>query len=201
MRDRLRPNLVLSGLTLALGAALNVALVGALTWRRVHPPTLVVVVVLDFAAWLAHWAMHKSALLWRVHRVHHCDPAVDVTTALRQHPGEGVVRFVFLTAFALALGASPASVAVYRGWSVASALLEHADLRLPLDRVLSLFVVTPGAHRAHHARARCDVNYGNIFTVWDRLLGTFTRAVGPVGLDGYDGPQTTLGLLKMPFHP
>ena len=88
-------------------------------------------------------------------------------------------------------------------WSAANALLEHANLRLPFDRLLSLVITSPGVHKAHHSRTRCDRNYGNIFSVWDRLFSTFTPPLEPIvyGLDGYDDAQTTAGLLKLPFRP
>jgi sterol desaturase/sphingolipid hydroxylase (fatty acid hydroxylase superfamily) len=142
--------------------------------------------------------------------VHHSDPAVDVTTTIRQHPGEGVIRYFFMAAFAVALGATPGAFAVYRLWSVLGGLLEHANVRTPrrLDSLLSLVVTTPNMHKVHHSRRadETDTNYGNIFSLFDRLFATFTSAARGVsiayGLDGYDDRrlQTTAGLLAMPFR-
>src|SRR4030095_11144901 len=94
-------------------------------------------------------------LFGRSHGGHHADPAVDVTTTVRQHPGEGVIRYAFMAAFAIAPGASPAAFAVYRAWSALHGLLEHANVRIPswLDRLLVLFVSTPNMHKIHHSRA------------------------------------------------
>lgn len=227
-RDRwstthLAPNLSLTAITFATNAVFNALLVGALLALQAHergllprlalPPvvaTAITVVVLDFSFYVAHVAMHHSPVLWRVHRVHHADPAVDVTTTIRQHPGEGVIRYVFMAAFAIALGAPPAAFAIYRAWSVLNGLLEHANVRVPrgLDQALALVVTSPSMHKVHHSRvpAETDTNYGNIFSVFDRLFGTFTPTVRgeriAYGLDGFDDPatQTTAALLAAPFR-
>ncbi len=222
-RAHLGPNLALTFLTFAtsvvLNAALGVGLAGLETRRlgllqalAVGPAVhlAVVVLVLDFAFWVAHVAMHRVPAFWRHHRVHHSDPAVDVTTTIRQHPGETLIRYAFMAAFALPLGASPLAFGVYRTWSALSGLLEHANVRVPrsLDRVLSLVTTWPGMHKIHHARAvaQTNSNYGNIVPWWDRLFGTFTpveRADGvDYGLDGLDDPATqrTAGLLALPFR-
>jgi sterol desaturase/sphingolipid hydroxylase (fatty acid hydroxylase superfamily) len=180
-RARVATNLGLCLLALALYAVLGAALV--LVLARLGPsdtPLLVAVLALDLSAWTAHVAMHRIPLLWRVHRVHHTDRAVDVTTALRQHPGEGLIRFSFQAATALAIGASPAAYAVYRSASAFMALFEHANIRLPLwlDGGLSLAITSPNLHKVHHSRELpfSDTNYGNILSLWDRLARTFTPA-------------------------
>jgi sterol desaturase/sphingolipid hydroxylase (fatty acid hydroxylase superfamily) len=224
-RTHLGPNLALTGMTFATNIVFNAALVMLLAWLQskrfgllsmftLRPPVAVavavVVVGLDFSFYAAHVAMHKVPLFWRFHRVHHSDPAVDVTTTIRQHPGEGVIRYAFLAAFAFALGASPGAFGVYRAWSALNGLLEHANIRLPLwlDRALSLVTTWPNMHKVHHSRRaqETDTNYGNIFSLFDRLFGTFTPSDRGVhiayGLDGFDDPatQTTTGLLALPFR-
>jgi len=166
--------------------------------------------VLDFSFYVAHVSMHRIPALWRFHRVHHSDPVVDVTTTIRQHPGEGVIRYAYMAAFACALGASPGAFAVYRSWSALNGLLEHANVRVPpwLDSVLSLVTTWPNMHKVHHSRTATETNtnYGNIFSLFDRLFSTFTPSKRGVnvsyGLDGFDDPaaQTTAGLLAMPFR-
>jgi hypothetical protein len=172
--------------------------------------TLAVVLGLDFSFYVAHVSMHGLHGFWRFHRVHHSDPAVDVTTTIRQHPGEGVIRYAFLGTFAFALGASPGAFAVYRALSALNGLLEHANVRVPLwlDGMLSLVTTWPNMHKVHHSRAASETNtnYGNIFSLFDRLFSTFTPPSHGVnvsfGLDGFDdlASQTTAGLLAMPFR-
>lgn len=168
------------------------------------------VVLLDLSAYAVHVLMHKVPGLWRIHRVHHSDTMVDVTTAFRQHPLETLIRFVFTAVPALLLGVPPAALALYRTLSGVSAVIEHANLRLPgpVDRLLSLVIVGPTLHKLHHSAfaVETDSNYGNIFSVFDRLFGTFTPAEGALkvtyGLEGYSDPtrQTFKAALSDPFR-
>jgi sterol desaturase/sphingolipid hydroxylase (fatty acid hydroxylase superfamily) len=135
---------------------------------------------------------------------------VDVTTTIRQHPVEGLLRYAAITAMAIAIGPSPAAFVVYRATSVLNALLEHANLRAPrwLDRALSLVTTWPYLHKIHHSRRpeQTDTNYGNLFPFWDRLFGTFTPSHEGMnvryGLEGFDrrALQTTAALLVLPFR-
>src|SRR5262249_26774175 len=143
-RVHVGPNLVLTVITFFTNATMTLGVVAGLSWLHRHgtgllpsfplPPLaagVLTIVVLDFAFYLAHVAMHVTPSLWRYHRVHHADPAVDVTTTIRQHPGEGVIRYAFISTFSFALGASPGAYAVYRTAAVINALLEHANVRVP----------------------------------------------------------------------
>jgi len=222
-RAHLGSNLALTFLTFATNLAFNLALVMTLTWLRTLDfgllPRLapggwltgvIAVLALDFSFYAAHRAMHWIPGFWRFHRVHHSDPAVDVTTTIRQHPGESVIRYGFLGAFAIVLGVSPGAFAVYRVWSALNGLFEHANIRIPrrLDSLLSLVVTTPNMHKIHHSRVakETDTNYGNITSLWDRSFATFTPSARGLdiayGLDGLDAPalQTTAGLLGLPFR-
>lgn len=222
-RVHLGPNLTLTFVTFATNALFSGALVLALAWlepagfgllqRLGLPPlahTIVAVLALDLSFYVAHVAMHKVPAFWRFHRVHHSDPAVDVTTTIRQHPGEGVIRYLFLAAFAIPLGASAGAFAIYRLLVALSGLLEHANLRVPsrVDTLLSLVFTWPNLHKVHHSRdARLtDTNYGNLVSWWDRLFATFTPsregAQIAYGLDGLDddATQSTMGLLALPFR-
>jgi sterol desaturase/sphingolipid hydroxylase (fatty acid hydroxylase superfamily) len=168
------------------------------------------VLMLDLATYWCHVALHKVPAWWKFHRVHHSDFAVDVTTSFRQHPGETVIRYAFLAAAGSAFGVSPVAFAIYRTLSAMSALIEHANLRVPVrvDEVLSLVVTWPTLHKVHHSRdeRETDTNYGNIFSIWDRLFFTFTPARRGrevvYGLDGLDDAHdhTTVALLALPFR-
>jgi sterol desaturase/sphingolipid hydroxylase (fatty acid hydroxylase superfamily) len=222
-RAHLAPNLALTCITFGTNVFLNSAVVSTLALlpasrfgvlnRFPLPPFAALVVtllVLDFSFYVAHVAMHKIPAFWSYHVVHHCDPAVDVTTTVRQHPGEGVIRYAFMAVFAFALGAGLIPFAVYRAWSAVNGLLEHANIRLPLrlDRLLSTVTTWPNMHKVHHSRRpeETDTNYGNIFSFWDRIFSTFTpSACGTdidYGIDGLDDShtQTTKGLLWLPLR-
>ncbi|HET9317987.1 MAG TPA: sterol desaturase family protein [Vicinamibacteria bacterium] len=219
--DHVGPNLALTALLLvvntvfdrvAAASGFGAPAQGLLAWWS--PPAwasvLVTIVALDGTTYLAHVLMHKLAPAWRFHRVHHSDPHVDVTTAFRQHPFETVWRFGFLLAAAQALGASSRAVMVYLAWSALNAQLEHAHVTWPpwLDRTLRAVIATPAMHRVHHSRVprETDSNYSNIFSLWDRVFGTYRPPRGgetiATGLDDCDAParQRTPGLLTLPFR-
>jgi sterol desaturase/sphingolipid hydroxylase (fatty acid hydroxylase superfamily) len=215
------PNLVLSILVVAVNLLLAFVTVATATWtgeRRLGLlywmdwPTAWTFVFgilgLDLFAYFAHVAMHMSDVGWRLHQVHHSDAYVDATTALRQHPGETLVRISFQLAGIVALGTPMLVIIVYLTISGLNAQLEHANIRLPerLDRTMQLFWVTPNMHKAHHSRAKRETNsnYANIFSIWDRLFGTYTARVDwnalRYGLEEQPATnQSTLGLLKAPF--
>jgi sterol desaturase/sphingolipid hydroxylase (fatty acid hydroxylase superfamily) len=218
-----RPNLALTLITFATNIVFNVALLllllslrargfGVLRWLPLDPlaADLLAVVVLDFSFYVAHVAMHRLPAFWRFHAVHHSDPVIDVTTTIRQHPVEGVIRYAFMAVFAAGFGVSIGAFAVYRTWSVLNGLLEHANLRVPraLDRALSLITTWPNMHKVHHSRdvRETDTNYGNIFSWFDRLFATYTPSARGeevvCGLDGCDDAvtQTTTGLLALPWR-
>ena len=137
------------------------------------------IVFLDFAIWLQHWASHKIGWLWRIHRVHHLDLCVDVSTAVRFHPAEIIVSLAYKTLLIIGLGISPLAVASFEILLAASAMFNHANIRLPglLDRVLRRLIVTPDMHRIHHSidRLEHDSNYGFFFSFWDKVFGVYTE--------------------------
>lgn len=168
---------------------------------------LIGVAALDLFAYVAHVLLHKTPFAWRFHRVHHSDESVDVTTAFRQHPGETVWRVVWQLPAIVLFGLPLWIVVVYLTVSAANAQLEHANIRLSdrLDRWLRLLFVTPNMHKVHHSRLQpeTDSNYANIFSVWDRLFGTYTSGIDfgalRYGLDDVGDRATFVGLLRMPF--
>lgn len=132
---------------------------------------------LDAAVYAQHRAMHRSPLLWRLHQVHHADPALDVTSGLRFHPAEALVSAAYKTVVTVALGAPPAAVLAFTLALNLGALFSHANLRLPAvaERRLRWLLVTPGMHRIHHSRRRQEQerNYGFFSPWWDRLFGSY----------------------------
>jgi len=221
-RGRQRANLGLTALTFAGNWALasaaslvplaaaargaGLAGLGLAPWLQV----LTSIAVLDFCTYLAHRSRHVTPELWRVHRVHHSDPFVDVSTTYRQHPIESLWRFLWIAGPAAALGLPASGVIAYRLVSALNALAEHANVPLwrPLDTALSLAWVTPNTHKVHHSRAcaETDTNYGNILALYDRLLETFSPSARAYdvryGLDDVDAPEATsfTRLLAMPFR-
>jgi len=179
---------------------------GAPLWAAV----LATALGLDLTSYAWHRVNHSLPLLWRFHHVHHADPAVHVSTALRFHPGEILLSVpVRLAAIAL-LGAPVAGVVVFEAVFGAANALQHGSFDLPraLERALGRVIVTPALHRRHHSvlRAEHDSNYGTIFSFWDRLFGSRCANTSaehfPLGLrEGVTGDPRALGaMLAEPFR-
>lgn len=154
---------------------------GLLQWM--DAPTWAMLVVglplLDLiGAYLAHWTEHRIPVLWRFHLVHHTDQHVDTTTANRHHPGESVIRFVFTTLAVLIVGAPIWLVFLYQSMSVVLSQFNHANIVVPswLNKALGVVFVTPDMHRVHHhyRMPYTDTNFGNIFSFWDKVFGTYS---------------------------
>jgi sterol desaturase/sphingolipid hydroxylase (fatty acid hydroxylase superfamily) len=158
-----------------------------------------------------HILNHKVPFLWAIHRVHHVDTRLDVSTTVRFHP----LEFVFSTPLTLAgvvlLGAPPVAILIYEVMDAGVTVFSHANVRLPwwVDRPLRLFIVTPDVHRVHHSshQPETDSNYGAVLTIWDRLLGTYRRksaedlATQETGLSEVQDSRSRnlLWLLILPF--
>jgi sterol desaturase/sphingolipid hydroxylase (fatty acid hydroxylase superfamily) len=166
---------------------------------------LIGLLLLDLiGAYLIHWIEHKIKFMWRFHMVHHADTYVDTTTANRHHPGESVFRAVFTLLAVIICGAPMWVVMICQSLSALLSQFNHANFRLPLwlDNAISWLIVSPNMHKVHHhyVRPQTDSNYGNIFSIWDRLFGTYNYT--PVdqlkyGLDVLD--DTTSSNLKYQF--
>lgn len=155
---------------------------GILQWLPKLPLwlfALIGLLILDLiGAYLAHLVQHKTKWMWRFHLIHHTDTWIDTTTANRHHPGESIIRFIF-TVMAVFISGSPMwLVFLYQSLSVVFSQFNHANISLPekLDHFISYFIVSPNMHKVHHhyVLPYTDSNYGNIFSIWDRIFGTFT---------------------------
>lgn len=173
--------------------------------------TLVGLLLLDFiGAYLVHLIEHKVKFLWRFHLIHHTDTWIDTTSANRHHPGESVIRFVFTVLGVLIVGSPMWMVFLYQSLSVVFSQFNHANIPLPkkLDKMLSYFIISPDMHKVHHhyKLPYTDSNYGNIFSVWDRIFGTYSyleRDKIVYGVDTHMKPEENnhlSNLLRIPFQ-
>ena len=162
------------------------------------------------SAWLAHYVEHQVKWMWKFHIIHHTDKTVDTTTANRHHPGESFIRLFFTLLAVLICGAPMWLVFAYQSISVVLSQFNHSNVKLPLwlDKGLSIIICTPDMHRVHHhyRQPYSDMNYGNIFSFWDRLFGTYVRVDNSkliYGLDTHmdqEESKDLIGLLKIPFQ-
>ncbi len=159
----------------------------------------IAILLLDFVAQYGiHYLLHHVKWLWRLHLVHHADTHVDATTGTRHHPGDLIMRLVAAMAIILVLGIPAVYYLVYRLLTLFFGYFTHANIRLPaqLDRALSYVIVTPDMHKFHHHHEApwTDSNFGNVFSVWDRLFGTLVyenTADIRYGLDVMDDSRDT----------
>ncbi len=170
------------------------------------------VIALDLAIYLQHVMFHAVPLLWRLHRVHHADADIDVTTGARFHPIEILLSMLIKFAVIAVFGAPAAAVLVFEVLLNATAMFNHANLRLrePLERLLRRMLVTPEMHRIHHSMelSEANSNFGFNLPWWDRLFGTYresarlpqeSMAIGVKGLTGSDAAVKLTGMLALPF--
>lgn len=186
---------------------------GILHWLSIKSILLQVIVGLLFmdliGAYTAHLVEHKVKILWRFHLIHHTDVWVDATSANRHHPGESIIRFFFTTCAIFIVGAPIWLFFMYQSTSVLLSQFNHANISMPrkLDTFISYFLVSPNMHKVHHhyILPYTDSNYGNIFSVWDRLFGTFLILEPELityGIDTHMNPEShnkILSLLSIPF--
>ena len=187
---------------------------GIINWLPEMPLWLYVIIgllLMDFiGAYLAHYLEHKVKPLWMVHLVHHTDHKVDTTTANRHHPIESLIRYTFTLAGVFIIGAPIGIVMMYQSLSLVATQFTHANIKLPkkIDYYISFILVSPDMHKIHHhyVLPYTDSNYGNIFSIWDRLFGTYLKMDRDdivYGVDVFpdeDKNGNLIELLKQPFQ-
>ncbi len=185
-----RTNLVLLGTTIIINVLFGLLIAGVFFWLAENQFGLLYLV--DLPLWLelllgimlldaiaqygVHYLLHKVKFMWKFHMVHHSDTEVDVTTGTRHHPGDYIFRELF-SLIAIIIGGLPFGFyMVYRILTVLFTYWGHANFHLPekVDRALHWVFITPNMHKFHHHYERpwTDTNFGNIFSFWDRIMGT-----------------------------
>lgn len=187
---------------------------GIINWLPEMPLWLYIVLgllLLDLiGAYLAHYVEHQVKPLWMIHLVHHTDHEVDTTTANRHHPLESVIRFSFTLLGVFIIGAPIGIVMLYQTMSLIATQFSHANIRMPrrVDDIISWVIVSPDMHKVHHhyKLPYTDSNYGNIFSIWDRLFGTYMKLDRDAliyGVDTFPDRRENgriWDLLKQPFQ-
>jgi sterol desaturase/sphingolipid hydroxylase (fatty acid hydroxylase superfamily) len=166
---------------------------------------------IDLVNYFGHRLQHGLPWLWRFHRVHHADPRLDATSSLRFHPFEAVVEVSYQSIAVLVFGIGLDAVVLFDTVLLALLYVQHANVDWPerLDRLARLAFVTPDVHHVHHSREPrfTDSNFADLFTLWDRVLGTYREAPDrhriAYGLSEFDDDrhQTVRGMAMMPLVP
>jgi sterol desaturase/sphingolipid hydroxylase (fatty acid hydroxylase superfamily) len=184
---RLLSTILVVGIAAAWASENNFGLLNLVDWPWLAEAAIAFI-ILDFAVWLQHLAMHRYPLLWRLHAVHHSDRDLDVTTALRFHPFELIVSTIYKSASVALLGVPVLVALAFELWLNANALFNHSNIMFPprADHLLRRFIVTPDMHLVHHSILPSDQhqNYGFALTIWDRIFGTYAAYQNqqPIGL-------------------
>jgi sterol desaturase/sphingolipid hydroxylase (fatty acid hydroxylase superfamily) len=199
---------------LAVGAAVDAEANGWGLMNAVDIPGWIAVVltvlIFDLAIWAQHLVTHKVPLLWRIHRVHHADRDIDVTTAIRFHPVEIALSMLLKIGLVYLLGPPALGIILFEIILNGTAMFNHANIKLPLwlDAALRKVLVTPDMHRVHHSdqRSEHDSNYGFALSIWDRMFGTYIAQPAKghddmtIGLEWQDDRPSRLGWsLGLPF--
>jgi sterol desaturase/sphingolipid hydroxylase (fatty acid hydroxylase superfamily) len=170
------------------------------------------VLLLDLAIYLQHLLMHRVPLLWRLHRVHHADLDIDLTTGSRFHTIEILLSMLIKWGVILLLGPAMLAVLIFEILLNGMAMFNHANVRLPmgLDSAMRKLLVTPDMHRVHHSilRRETNSNYGFNLSLWDRCFRTYIDQPEKghqgmtIGIPGFrDARQVDRlpGMLALPF--
>jgi len=169
------------------------------------------IIILDMMIYWQHVLSHKWAPLWALHKVHHSDRDIDVTTALRFHPAEIILSMLFKMALVLALGAPVIAVIIFEIILNGCAMFNHSNVRFPrrFDKVLRAVMVTPDMHRVHHSiiERETNSNYGFSTSLWDRIFRSYIPQPSQghndmvIGLEEHQdaSPANLLWALILPF--
>ncbi|WP_369919493.1 sterol desaturase family protein [Marinomonas polaris] len=172
---------------------------------------LLSILLLDCLIYWQHRLFHRVPFLWRIHQVHHSDPELDVSSAVRFHPIE-IILSLFIKALAVwLLGIPVEAVLVFDILLNASAMFNHTNARLPvnIETWVKKLVVTPNMHRIHHSRVSLEANsnYGFFLSIWDAFFKTKRNdalegdehlKIGLPGTVTYQ-PRSLKEVLVMPF--
>src|SRR5262245_55428995 len=189
-KERWLANLILTALNIAVMGLLPVTFFGVAVWAQERgiglfnqfamPFILLVLgnlLARGFISFFTHYLMHKVPLFWRLHRVHHLDTEMDVSTTVRFHPLEFAAALLIGIPLVLVFGLTLWILLLYELLDAVVTLFSHANMRLPMavDRVLRFIIVTPDLHRIHHSswQPETDSNFSAVFPIWDIVFGTF----------------------------
>jgi len=147
-------------------------------------------IVLDFFDYMYHFMMHKTPIFWKFHQVHHSDLDVDISTTVREHPGETFIRVSYSIIVIFIVGASPWVLILKQFIQSFSNIVSHSKIQLPkkVNDIVSLIFVTPNTHHIHHhyQLPQTDSNFGDVLAIWDRLFSTFQKMNASAIIYGVD---------------
>lgn len=137
------------------------------------------IIFFDLAIYAQHVLSHRLPFLWRFHKIHHADPCFDTTTALRFHPGEIIISFLFKASLVFLFSFDKFAIVAFEILLNFSAMFNHSNFTLPrrLESLSRKVIVTPDFHRVHHSPDGdlTNTNYGFFFSFWDYVFQTYNK--------------------------
>lgn len=203
-------NFVFLATTMIINVIFGIVTVGVFVWIKQYHigltyyidlpiwlELLICVLIFELMAqYTVHYMLHRVKWMWKFHMIHHSDTHLDATSGTRHHPGDFIMREIFALGAVVVTGAPAGYYFFYRFCTIFFTYFTHANINLPvwIDKPLSLVFITPNMHKFHHHYQRpwTDTNFGNIFSIWDRLFGTFVYDDPKkihYGLDVLDGTK------------
>lgn len=205
-------NFLLAFLLIESSRWVNSTGVGLLNWVQLPIAVQLIagVLIMDLiGAYAAHYIQHKIPWMWQFHLIHHTDQNLDTTSGNRHHPGESVIRLLFTLVAIIVVGAPIWLIFVYQSLSLVATQFTHSNLNYPqlLDKIFGWLLVTPRMHRVHHhyRMPYSDRNFGNIFSIWDHIFGTYAEVDNAKLIYGVDTHmddhehQNLWSMLAIPF--
>jgi sterol desaturase/sphingolipid hydroxylase (fatty acid hydroxylase superfamily) len=166
--------------------------------------------LMDLGEYTYHVIMHKYDFLWRFHLVHHSDLKIDVSTTVREHPGETCVRTTFLMFWVFIFGPGIGVLMLRQVFQSFFNVLAHTEFRLPekINNIVGFVFITPNLHHVHHhyQLPYTNSNYGDVLSIWDRIFGTYRELQSShtkFGIDTHMEPALNsryLSIIKIPFQ-
>lgn len=156
---------------------------------------------MDLLLYFLHKASHSFDCLWMIHKVHHNDPYLNVSTAFRTHFLEIVIINLMKAVLIVILGIQGALLLAHEAVITFFTMLHHTNISFRGERFLGRVIITPYLHRVHHSieRNEHDRNYGSVLSIWDRLFGTLAELKpAQIGVKG-SSQQDIIGLIKCGF--
>ena len=165
------------------------------------------IILIDVLTYFMHVLFHRFPILWRFHRMHHSDTGMDVTTGARFHIGEHAISIIVRCGCYALFAMKLEHILLYEIVFLANVFFHHANISIgePLDRLYRIFLTSPNMHKVHHSdtRIETDSNYTSLFSIWDRVFGTYRIVNNPkdiaYGIKGLEEDQTVIKMLLTPF--
>jgi len=151
----------------------------------------------DFSFYIYHVFHHKLSFLWMFHFVHHSDDKLNLATSYRFSIIEKFYSPIMFV-FPILLGFNPYLVIFCFYLMSVYQFINHSQY-LKLPKFLEYIFITPNLHSIHHDNVVQNKNFGSMFSIWDRLFGTYEKKIEKLhpGIAGYKQED----FFKMQFDP